>query len=192
MLPKQPSPACLLWGDCPPVTSSSARHLTRRSDPEARPGVPARDCRGARSRSFRGTERRTSAHLTSPNSPACLARAEPEEPHYLHDYLAGQLRGAEELQDPPVGRHFLGALRVAVGEEVAVIALLRLAQCQTLHLTPTWPGPGIDPAAAGWGGRQRERKRGRPRAAAAAAAAAARGGRGWWTELPRAASAVAG
>lgn len=55
---------------------------------------------------------------------------------YLHHHVVGQLRGAEELQDAPVGRHLLGALGVAVGEEVAVVALLRLAQRQALHLTP--------------------------------------------------------
>lgn len=55
---------------------------------------------------------------------------------YLHHHVVGQLSGAEELQDAPVGRHLLGALGVAVGEEVAVVALLRLAQRQALHLTP--------------------------------------------------------
>lgn len=48
--------------------------------------------------------------------------------HNLQDHIVGQLRGPEQLQNPPVGRHLLGALDVAVGEEIRVVFLLRIAQ----------------------------------------------------------------
>lgn len=83
----------------------------------------------------------------------CVCRASEGWVAYLHDYLAGQLGGAEELEDPSVGRHFLRALSVAVREEVAIVTLFRLAQRQTLHLTPPWPCPGIDPETGRGGGR---------------------------------------
>lgn len=99
---------------------------------------------------------------------------------YLHHHVVGQLRGAEELQDAPVGRHLLGALGVAVGEEVAVVALLRLAQRQALHLTPRFraalPPPRI----------QRRRRGGRGNARGRLAPGPARRGGGGWTPPPRA------
>ena len=47
---------------------------------------------------------------------------------YLEDHVVGQLRGPKQLQHSPVGRHLLGALDVAVGEEIRVVFLLRIAQ----------------------------------------------------------------
>lgn len=48
--------------------------------------------------------------------------------HNLEDHVVGQLRGPEQLQHPPVDHNLLGALNVAVGEEIRVVFLLRIAQ----------------------------------------------------------------